>query len=166
MRPVRGPISPRAPPISAASAGSNQPSSESNAANFPESTRSAPSLRSDNSEYASSTGAWRGRGVRVEPCAGQPPAACRGVTVEPFEGQRDLDDLLRQVPPEAHSAVSRDDALGPTDGVRLLVPYIVSSRLYRDPSPSQHHCLYQRAMMGIKTSAPEPQIATSNLFCD
>ena len=158
MRPVRGPISPRVPRISAASAGPyqpNQPSSESNAATCPESARSAPSLRS---EYASSTGACRGVTVHFV----GPPFMRR----QPCLGQRDLDDPQRQVPPEAHSAFSRDDALGPTDGVRLLVPYIVScevslKRLYRDSSLSQQNrSLYQR------TSALEPQIATSKLFCD
>ena len=35
-------------------------------------------------------------------------------------------DTLRQDHPEAPSPFSRDDALGTTDGVRLLAPYLAS----------------------------------------
>ena len=100
-----------------------------------------------------------------------------------------LDDTPRQIPPEEHSVFSREDALGPTDGARLRVPHppplprsatgidCEQDHVYRHgvdceqghlgcaAGISNHHCLYQRAMLGINTSALEPQTATSNVFC-
>ena len=92
-----------------------------------------------------------------------------------------LDDTPRQIPPEEHSVFSREDALGPTDGARLRVPHppplpcsatgidCEQDHVYRHgvdceqghlgcaAGISNHHCLYQRAMLGINTSALEPK---------
>ena len=62
------------------------------------------------------------RGLRRAPPPQSQTASIASAYASRRNCARALDDTLRQDHPEASSAISRDDALGTTDGVCLLAP--------------------------------------------
>ena len=181
------------PVISAAGGGANQPatvfSSPINPTLLRASDGSLPLMKIKTAEGMSASGPimWKcemscTRQMPVE--VSGPSGATASAPASPRVGRHP-----RQIPPEEHSVFSREDALGPTDGARLRVPHppplpcsataidCEQDHVYRHgvdceqghlgcaAGISNHHCLYQRAMLGLSTSALEPQIATSNVFC-